>query len=127
MMKNKKANILHEQIIFIILNVVFFSVMIVFIYLQSSSTSLIEEGTAKQIALLIDSSKPGTEIQINLQDFFKKAGENEVAKEKSIEIDNEKNLVVAKAGADSFYDYGYFNDVNVEYKFEEDYLVLVVK
>ena len=48
-MKNKKAGILHENVIFIILNVVFFSMMLVFIYLQTSSVHLMEEETAKKL------------------------------------------------------------------------------
>ena len=50
-MMNKKANILTENLIFIILNLVFFASMVGFIYLQSSSIHLTEESTAKKIAL----------------------------------------------------------------------------
>lgn len=124
---NKKADILHEQIIFIILNVVFFSVLILFIYLQSSPVHLAEEETAKQIALLIDSSKPGSEIEVNLADFFEKAEGNGISKEKSVEINNNENLVIVRGDKDSFYEYSYFNDVNIEYNFKEGYLVLVIK
>ena len=124
---NKKANVLHEQIIFIILNVVFFSIIILFIYLQSSPVHLAEEETAKQIALLIDSSKPSSEIQVNLADFFEKAEGNGISKKNSINIDNDNNLVVVKGREDSFYEYSYFNDVDVEYNFKEGYLVLVIK
>ena len=89
---NTKAEILHENVIFIILNVVFFSVMLAFIYLQSSSVHLMEEETAKQVALLIDAAKPGTDIEINLKDFFEEAEENGVERVRSIEIDKEENL-----------------------------------
>jgi len=122
--RNKKAEILHEQVIFIILNVVFFAILIAFIYLQGSAVNLVEEETAKQIALLVDASRPGTEIRINLADFFEKS---EISKENSIVIDNDFNKIVVKGSEESSYDYSYFNDVDVEYNFEEEYLVLVIK
>jgi len=108
-MRNKKANILTETVIFIVLNVVFFSVMILFIYMQSSSVHLEEERVAKQIALLIDAAKPGTEIEINLEKFFAKADKG-IDMGEAIEIDNKKNLVIVRGSEDSFYEYGFFND-----------------
>lgn len=124
---NKKADILHEHVIFIVLNVVFFAIMLVFIYLQSSSVHLMEEETAKQIALLIDVAKPGTDIEINLNDFFEKAEKNGINRLNSIEIDKDKNLVIVRGNKDSFYEYGYFNEeVDFAYSPKGDYLVLSI-
>ncbi len=124
---NKKADILHENIIFIILNVVFFSVMLIFIYLQGSSVHLSEEETAKQIALLIDASRPETIIEINLKDLFLESEKNGINKEKVVEINGDKNLVVVRASGNSFYEYSYFNDVHVLNSISGDYLVLEIK
>jgi len=126
-MKNKKAEILHENIIFIILNVVFFSIMLVFIYLQGSSVHLSEEETAKQIALLIDASRPETTIEINLKGLFLESEKNRINKEKVVEINEDKNLVIVKASEDSFYEYSYFNDVYVLNSIKGDSLVLEIK
>lgn len=126
-MKNKKAEILHENIIFIILNVVFFSIMLVFIYLQGSSVHLSEEETAKQIALLIDASRPETTIEINLKDLFLESEKNGINREKVVEIDEDENLVVVKASEDGFYEYGYFNDVYVLNSIKNDSLVLEIR
>ena len=128
-MMNKKAGILHENVIFIVLNVVFFSIMLLFIYLQGSSVHLMEEGAAKQIALLVDTAKSGTEIEINFGNFFAKAESNGIIKERSIEIDNNKNLIIVRGSKDSFYEYSYFNDVDVEYNVDvkKDYLILIIK
>lgn len=131
-MKNKKANILTENVIFIILNLVFFSVMILFIYLQSSSVHINEEEVAKQIALLIDTSKPKTEISINLKDFFDKAKKQGIDKEKTIEIDTIKNLVTVRGSEDSFYEYGFFNDeievhiIQTQKDSDKDFLTLEI-
>ena len=124
---NKKADILHENIIFIILNVVFFSVMLIFIYLQGSSVHLSEEETAKQIALLIDASRPETTIEINLKDLFLESEKNGINRERVVEIDEDENLVIVKASEDSFYEYGYFNDVYVLNSIKGDSLVLEIK
>lgn len=126
-MKNKRGTLLEENVVFIILNIVFLSMMISFIYLQSSSIHLEEEINAKKIALIIESSKPGTEIKINFKDFFQKAGENGISKENSIEIDNDKNLIIFRGSQKSFFDYHFFNNVDVQYKIEEDFLVLMIK
>jgi len=127
MAMRKRAEILQENVVFIVLNVAFFSILILFIYSQGSSVHLKEEETAKQIALLIDASKPRTHMEINIADFLKKLDKNGISKEKSIEIDNIKNLVIVRGSKDSFYEYSYFNDVDVEYNFKENYLILVVK
>ena len=125
-MRNKKA-MLHENVIFIILNVVFFSMMLVFIYLQASSVHLDEEETAKQIALLIDASRPKTTIEINLDELFAEAEENGINKENVVEINGEKNLVRVKASDNSFYEYSYFNNVHVLDSVKEDEFVLNIK
>ena len=123
---NKKADLLHENLIFIVLNVIFFVMMILFVQMKGSAIHIAEEETAKQIALIIDVSKPGTDIEINLADFFEKADGKGMRKDKTIIIDNEKNLVTVKGSLDTFYDYSYFNDVNVKFNFKDDYLILEV-
>ena len=126
-MISKRGEILQENVIFIVLNVVFFSIMLLFIYLQSSSVHLMEEETAKQIALIIDAVKPGTILEINLKDFFEKAEKNGVSRLKSIEIDKENNLVIVRGDEDSFFEYGYFNaGIDFAYSPKGDYLELNV-
>jgi hypothetical protein len=123
---NKKADLLHENLIFIVLNVIFFVMMILFVQMKGSAIHIAEEETAKQIAIIIDVAKPGTDLEINLKDFFEKAEDKGIKRDKSVRIDNEKNLVVVKGSKDSFYDYSYFNDVNVKFNFKDDYLILEV-
>jgi hypothetical protein len=123
---NKKADLLHENLIFIILNVIFFVMMILFVTLKGSAIHIAEEEIAKQIALLIDVSKPGTDLEINLQDFFEKAESKDMRRERTVIIDNQKNIVIVKGSPDSFYDYSYFNDVNINFNFKGDYLILEI-
>ncbi|MEK6882691.1 MAG: hypothetical protein AABY22_23920 [Nanoarchaeota archaeon] len=61
--KSKKSQgFLTENIIFIILNVIFFSLMFLFLARVGTDTSTIEKVYVRQIALAIDEMKPGTEI-----------------------------------------------------------------
>ena len=126
MAMNKKGDLLHENLIFIVLNVIFFVMMILFIQMKGSAIHIAEQETAKQIALVIDSAKPGTEIEINLADFFEKADGKGMSREKTIRIDNEKNIVVVRGSSDTSYEYSYFNDVNIKFNFKDDYLILEV-
>jgi len=125
-MKNKKGEMLHETVIFVILNIIFFVVMMLFINLQSSSIHLMEEEHAKQIALLIDSSRPDTNINVFMGEFFARAEKNKINRVNSVIIDNEKNLVIVKGSEDSSFEYGFFNDVNIKFDFKGDYLILEI-
>lgn len=126
-MRGKKGSeILQENVIFIILNVLFFSVMLLFIYLQSSSVHLIEQESAKRIALMIDVSKPGTTIELNLGKLMGKAEKDEVNRNAVVKIDNDNNLIIVRGSKDSYYEYSYFNDVDVSYTFNGEYLVMEV-
>jgi len=66
-LRNKKANLLYENVIFIVLNVIFLVMMILFIQMKGSAIAIAEEETAKQISLLIDASKPGTYLEVDLR------------------------------------------------------------
>jgi len=74
--KNKKASILTENIIFIILNLIFLTVLIVFLLRQGSGTVVLEQSYAKQLALLIDSSQPGMLIELDMTKAIEVAANN---------------------------------------------------
>ena len=122
-MKNKRGNILTENVIFIILNLVFFASMVGFLYIQSSDVHLVEEVTAKKIALLIDASKPGTDLVVDLS-YFSDETKDYGGR---IEIDKVRKVVSVKGAEDSFFEYGYFNDVVVADSFENGILTLKIK
>src|SRR3989344_5209863 len=88
--QRRGANILTENIIFILLTLIFFAILITFIFSRTTSAVLIEEELAKQTALIIDSAKPETIIKINVEEAIEKA-EKEKYAGKIITI--EKNLV----------------------------------
>jgi hypothetical protein len=110
--KNKRGEILIENIVFIILNVVFLSILVLFLIKQGTGVVLLEDAYSKQIALLIDSAKPGTIIRINMEKGL------DVAEEKGIPFDQiifiDKNYLMVKLSEKSGVEYSFFNDVSVK-------------
>ena len=106
----KKANILTENIIFIILNLVFLSILILFVFSKAGSAAVLEEKYAKQIALTIDAAKPEMKIILNMEDAF-----DEI--EDGWDMDNvitiKDNVVTVKLREKGGYDYSFFNNVKV--------------
>ncbi len=111
----KRGNILIENVIFIILNVVFISILIFFVLSKANDASVMEEEYAKQIALMIDSARPGMIINLTMENAIEKAKENfgEEDFEKMINIDG--NKVTVGLRKDGGYSYSFFNDVEVSY------------
>jgi len=112
----KRGNILTENIVFLVITLLFISMLFVFVARASSKTSLIEEAQAKKIALLIDSARPGTEILLNVKDVLEKKG---VGIEDDDVITINGNSVVVKLNENSGKSYGFFNNVNPELKIDE--------
>ena len=107
--KNRKGTILVENIIFIVLNLLFLTILIFFIVSKVGGAAVLEEKYAKQIALIIDSAKPGMEIHLNMEDAIKKASD-ENWNEKIVSIDG--NIVTVKLREKGGYSYSFFNDVD---------------
>ena len=107
--QHRGANILTENIIFILLTLIFFAILITFIFSRTTSAVLIEEELAKQIALIVDSAKPETIIKINVEEAIQKA---EKEKYSGNIIIIEKNLVTVKLREKGGYSYSFFNDVD---------------
>ncbi len=107
----KRGTILVENIIFIILNLLFLSILVLFLVKQGSGAVLLEQSYAKQIALLIDSGEPGMTLKINMEKAKKLSEKNGINFEEVVKID--ENLVTIKLSEGSGYSYSFFNDVEV--------------
>lgn len=109
--RNKKAAILIENVIFIILNILFLAILILFLLKQGQGAVLLEQSYAKQIALLIDSAKPGMTIILDMS----KA--KDIAEKNGLEfkdiVTNTNNVITVKLSEKGGYSYSYFNDVDV--------------
>lgn len=121
MLKNKKSEILEEEIIYIILTVVFFS-LLAFFLLRSNPSS---ENVAKQIVLVIDASKPETKIVLNADKLVEMAEEKKIARESIVRI--EGNQVVVRLSDKNEGKYSFFTRAEVKTYFEGNNLVVEVK
>jgi len=112
----KKGTILAENIIFIVLNLVFITILLLFIFLKSGAAAVLEEKYAKKIALIIDASRPGMIINLNMEDAIKVAEKENFPLGNMVKID--KNIVTVKLREKGGYTYSFFNDVKVDANFD---------
>jgi hypothetical protein len=105
------AELLQQYVIFIVLNLIFMSVLLFFISSKINGVSVLEESYSKNIALLIDASTPIMEMKLNMEDAFDLAEKNKISRDEIVKIEN--NSVIVKLSATSGYTYGFFNDVDV--------------
>ena len=127
--KNCRGNILTENIIFIVLNLIFFTILILFVFLITGDAALLEEEYAKQIALIIDASRTGMIIHLNMENAIEKAkkewGEDKIKNIVSIT----GNTVTVKLRDKGGYSYSFFNDVDAFAFFDnenkKDYIITI--
>lgn len=106
----KKGDILVGDIIFIVLNLIFLSILIIFVVSKTNDTSRMEEQYAKQIALIIDSAKPGMIIHLNMEDAIEKASDEDIDLAQIVKIDG--NLVNVRLEEKGGYSYSFFNNIS---------------
>lgn len=118
--RSKKASILLENIVFIILNLIFLTILILFIARQGSGAILLEEAYAKQIALIFDSAKSGMTISLDFEKGIEKIKENfgenyytNTNKFNSTIVTFKGNIVTVSLKEGSKYSYSFFNNVQL--------------
>jgi len=109
----KKGEILIENVIFIVLNLIYLTILILFVMSRGAGVAGLEESYSKQIALIIDSSKPDTYFYINIEDAIevakKKWGEDNL--DKIVKVSG--NMVTVKLTEKSGQSYSFFNTVRI--------------
>ena len=106
---NKKGDILSANLVFIILNIVFIVILMLFLFSKIQNTAILEEKNAKQIAMIIDSAKPGMIILLDMTKAFDKK-EDSINERSIVSINN--NIVTVKLREGVGYSYSFFNNVN---------------
>ena len=110
---NKKGGIIVlEEVIFILLNLMFFAIFLFFVINSSSGAFVLEQFYAKQIALLIDTSKPGTIISLDITDAYNLAEKNNVDSNKI--VSTQDGHVIVQLSRSRTYKFPFFSDVIVE-------------
>ena len=105
----KRGNMLTANIVFILLNLVFLSILIFFIVSKTGDPSILEEKYAKEIALMIDAARPGILFSIDMKEALDVAKEQEWPRENIISF--KENSVRVQLKKSSGYEYFFFNDV----------------
>jgi len=118
-LRNKKGE-MYDTIIFVLLNLIFFGVLITFVFQSASGKLVYEQAYVKQIALLIDEARPDTAIFIDFGNMVKIAEKNGIAKESIVKVDNKKSEVSVRLGASAGYSYSFFTLADIESEIKSD-------
>jgi len=123
MLGNKRGdNFIYETVIFIVLNITFFVVMLLFVGRATSGAGFLEQIYAKQIALVIDQARPGMSVSFGMQDAIvlvksldksKEGWESAQILEDVVKINTLENKVIVKIGSRGGYSFRYFSDYGI--------------
>lgn len=131
MIKSKRAgeNILPGTIIFLLLNILFFSMMLFFVYRAGTGSSMIEKKYCREIALIIDSMKIGTEADISLEQVFESAKSNGFLNtgQNVFSFDFQNNTITIRTAKGYGHSYSYFTNVsNSQVLFDTNKKILII-
>jgi len=127
-MKSKKSqNLITGVIMFLILNVIFFSIMFIFVGSVGTTGSFIEKEYSQKVALAIDKFVPGTEVSVDISELYSYARNNNYAGN-IVNLDYTDNKVTIKlknGEGSSFY---YFTKLNPgAVSIDEKKMALIIK
>lgn len=109
-MRNKRGiNLMLANVMFLVINALAFSGAFAAVSRVGTTATAFEESYAKQIALLIDASKPGTKIEIDVSDLAIIA--NERAFYPTVQLNCAENEIFVKLTSTSGYTYKYFTQL----------------
>ena len=118
MIRNRRGNILTENIIFIVLNIVFIAILLLFLFSKTGAASVLEEKYAKQIALAIDAAEPAMTVHLNMEDAI------DIAKKENLDlgklVERNDNIITVRLRDKGGYSYSFFNDVHVDSNFNAE-------
>jgi len=109
---NKKADeLLTEQIIFIVLNIFFILLLLLFVWRVGTGAATAEERYAKKIGLAIDNLKLGTELKMDISELYVYLEKNKI-KDNPVTLDYSKNIVNVRVSSGKGYSFTYFTSLN---------------
>lgn len=127
MKKNKKAKIVMETLIFLVLNLVFFVVLLTFAYSSGNREFVYEQTLAKEIALIIDNAEPTTIVSLDITKYVEIAEKNKQPIENIVKLNKEENSVEVNLKKKGGYSYQYFSDSEVSVETEKNLLSVYIK
>lgn len=118
-MRKKGLEAISENLIFIILNTIFFVALFVFVARANTGAAYYEQIYAKQIALLIDSAKPGMNITIKLSSLVDLAKKNKLNLGLEDIVDIRQKQKVTVRASKKQYTFLYFNSLEFNAYYNE--------
>lgn len=114
---------LYETIIFLVLNLVFVVVLLIFVWSSGGKAFVYEQIYAKQVALLIDNAKPGMTIFLDVTKIVEVANEKikTVDLDKIVVINQEENKVIVDLSGQGGHSFQYFSDYDISTELNYDY------
>ena len=125
-MDKKAVDLLSENIVYILLVVLFLGGMFFAVNQVGRQVTLYEQVYAKQIALIIDKAEPGMDIEYRNFRMFSLAAKNNAPKN-ILEIDSKRNVVTVRLSPGNGYNYEFFNDVDVVWNIIHNDNVITLK
>ena len=123
MKMNKRADtMVLGTVIFIILNIIFFVVMVGFVYSSGNRDFVYEQTYAKEVALMIDKAEPEMAILLDISKLIEIAEENKKPTEEIFKINKNENKIFVSLSGERGYSYKYFSDVEVDIELDGKYL-----
>lgn len=113
---NKKGGLgtmLKKETIFIILLVIFFYAAMVFVMKERDSAKFWEQYYTSEIARVVDMSKPGDEIKLDVQKATEIAQANGVQLRDIFNFGNLDNTMRVKLSQKGSTEFKFYNDVNI--------------
>jgi len=121
---DKKGGIIFPTVIFIVFNVMFFSMLLYFVFHASTGAFVYEQAYAKEIALVLDKAKPGMQIKIDFEKGFEIAEKNKYKKDL---VKIKDNSVIVSLNRNGGYSFDFFSDYDVDILRDGNFIILEVK
>ena len=102
-----------DNVIFLILLIVFLGLIFVFVSGQNENVGIAEQQYASEIARVINLAEPGDEIILDVHNATRLALEEGIEFNKIFSFDNENNKVFVKLSSSGRTSFEFFNDVDV--------------
>ena len=123
---DKKGSVfLLSTTMFIVLNILFFVLLMVFVFRASTGALIYEQTFAKQIALLADAAEPGMKIQVNVTKLSDLAKDNNYGGD-IVALNGVEHSVDVRVDYDGGYRQVYFAGHKLDLSFSEGGTKLVI-
>lgn len=122
---SKKAELTTEQIIFLVLNLLFFVLIFFFVWRAGNSLSAYEEFYAKKIGLALNELELNTEVHLSLKPLYDKMRRG-TEKELIIEVKEGKLFLRASKNSKGF-EYNLLRSIPMDLIIDPENKILIIK